>query len=216
MHRGADKVQQDRRSQHSAAGCFVALAASLLMAQVAVAQQAAPQPLPQEQAAPPAPAPIPLKPAPKGLFEAIGRWFDEGTSGFRSHVAGAQTSLDDLNQRAEETRKNIGDTAATMGRNAVGASVTAADATRDAMGAVAKLPMSRIVQGRERCNTAPNGAPDCLAAAETLCRKQGFSTGKSIDFTSAESCPVKAWLGDKQSDGECRTVTFISKAMCQQ
>jgi hypothetical protein len=186
-------------------------AASLLLAQLALAQQAGPPP--QDDAPPP--APTELKPQPRGLFEAIGRWFDEGTSGFRSHVVGAQTSFDEFNQRAAETRKSIGDTATTMSRNAVGASVTAADATRDAMGAVAKLPMSRIVQGRERCNTAPNGAPDCLAAAETLCRKQGFSTGKSVDFTSAESCPVKSWLGDKQSDGECRTVTFISKAMCQ-
>jgi len=197
-----------------AAGCLVALAVPLLIAQTAVAQEAVPQPAPQEQTAQP-PAPMQLKSEPRGLFDAIGRWFDEGTAGFRSHVAGARTSFDEFNQRAEETRKNIGDTATTMSRNAVGAGVTAADATRDAVGAVAKLPMSRIVQGRERCVTAPNGAPDCLAAAETLCRKQGFATGKSVDFTSAESCPVKAWLGDKQSDGECRTVTFISKAMCQ-
>lgn len=197
-----------------AAGCLVALAVPLLIAQTAVAQEAVTQPAPQEQNAQP-PAPMQLKSEPRGLFDAIGRWFDEGSAGFRSHVAGARTSFDEFNQRAEETRKNIGDTATTMSRNAVGAGVTAADATRDAVGAVAKLPMSRIVQGRERCVTAPNGAPDCLAAAETLCRKQGFATGKSVDFTSAESCPVKAWLGDKQSDGECRTVTFISKAMCQ-
>jgi hypothetical protein len=206
----ADKVRRRSGGVRRATACFASLAASLLFVQIAFAQEAAPQ------ADAPPPAPVQTKPEPRGLFEAIGRWFDEGTSGFRSHVTGARTSFDEFNQRAAETRKNIGDTATTMSRNAVGAGVTAADVTRDAMGAVAKLPMSRIVQGRERCITAPNGAPDCLAAAETLCRKQGFSTGKSVDFTSAESCPVKAWLGDKQSDGECRTVTFISKAMCQQ
>jgi hypothetical protein len=207
----ADNVRRRTGDIRRAAACFGSLAASLLFVQIALAQQVAPQP----DAAPTAPAaPVELKPEPRGLFEAIGRWFDEGTAGFRSHVAGARTSFDEFNQRAGETRKNIGDTAATMGRNAVGAGVTAADVTRDAMGAVAKLPMSRIVQGRERCNTASNGAPDCLAAAETLCRKHGFASGKSVDFTSAESCPVKAWLGD-QSEAECRTVTFISKAMCQ-
>ena len=61
---------------------------------------------------------------------------------------------------------------------------------------------------------APNGAPDCLAAAEALCRKQGFTSGKSMDFTSAEQCPPRSWLAGKQ-EAECTTVTFISRAMCQ-
>ena len=185
------------------------LVAPVLLAQIAMAQQTAPPP---ESTNRPLTQP---KSEPRGFFEAIGRWFDEGTAGFRSHVTGAKNSIDEFNQRAEETRKSIGDSAAEMSKNAVGAGITAADATRDAMGAVAKLPMARVVQGRERCMTAPNGAPDCLAAAEALCRKQGYTTGKSVDFTSAESCPVRTWLGGKQSESECTTVTFISRAMCQ-
>jgi hypothetical protein len=188
-------------------------------AQIAAAQQAPPQtaPSPQPQAVPePGAAPVAApRREPRGFFEAIGRWFDEGTAGFRSHLSGAKTSIDEFNQRAEETRKNLGDTATQIGKNALGAGIAATDATRDAMGQVAKLPMARVVQGRERCMTAPNGAPDCIAAAETLCRKQGYSTGKSVDFTSAESCPVRTWLGGKQADGECTTVTFVSRAMCQ-
>ena len=78
-----------------------------------------------------------------------------------------------------------------------------------------KLPLSRVVVGRERCAVAPNGAPDCLAAAETLCRKQGYSSGKSMDFTSAEQCPPRVMLGGRQTEGDCTTVTFISRAMCQ-
>ena len=70
------------------------------------------------------------KPEPRGFFEAIGRWFDEGTAGFRSHVAGAKTSIDEFNQRAEETRKSIGNSAAEISKNAVGAGVAAADVTR--------------------------------------------------------------------------------------
>ena len=80
---------------------------------------------------------------------------------------------------------------------------------------VAKLPLSRVITGRERCAVAPNGAPDCLAAAETLCRKQGYSSGKSMDFTSAEQCPPRVYLSGRQSESDCTTVTFISLAMCQ-
>ena len=61
-------------------------------------------------------------------------------------------------------------------------------------------------------SSSRTGAPDCVAAAEVLCRKHGFTSGKSMDFTSAEECPVRTLLG--QSD-ECTTVTFISRAMCQ-
>lgn len=205
----------------TALAAVIAAFAVVAAAHLAAAQQAQPQQIvpPQQQAVPQpdagsAPA-APPRPESRGLFEAIGRWFDQGTAGFRSHLSGAKTSIDEFNQRAEETRKSIGDSASEFGKNALGAGIAATDATRDAMGQMAKLPMARVVQGRERCMTAPNGAPDCIAAAETLCRKQGFATGKSVDFTSAESCPVRTWLGGRQTEGECTTTTFVSRAMCQ-
>ena len=71
------------------------------------------------------------------------------------------------------------------------------------------------MSGRERCAIAPNGAPDCVAAAEALCRKHGFASGKSMDFTSAEECPARVLLSGRQSEADCTTVTFISRAMCQ-
>jgi hypothetical protein len=80
---------------------------------------------------------------------------------------------------------------------------------------VVKLPATRIMKGNERCTVAPNGAPDCIAAAEALCRKHGFSSGKSLEFTSAEECPARVHLSGRQSEADCRTVTFISRAMCQ-
>jgi hypothetical protein len=70
------------------------------------------------------------------------------------------------------------------------------------------------MSGREKCAVAPNGAPDCLAAAELLCKKHGYASGKSMDFTSAEECPAKVYLGGGPAS-ECHTVTFISRAMCQ-
>ena len=38
---------------------------------------------------------------------------------------------------------------------------------------------------RERCPIAPNGAPDCKAAAEIMCRTKGFATGNSVDYQTA-------------------------------
>ena len=78
-----------------------------------------------------------------------------------------------------------------------------------------KLPTTRVMTGRERCVAAPNGAPDCAVAAEALCRKHGYSSGKTIDFTSAEECPPRAFLSGRPGEAECRTVTFINRAMCQ-
>jgi hypothetical protein len=189
-------------------GALVALAAPLPMVQIAAAQQSI---------APPEANPPTVQPAreSRGLFESIGRWFDQSTAGLRSHLQGANRSFDGLNQRAAATSKDIGNTAVEVGKNAVDAGVNAADVTKDALGTVAKLPLTRVVHGRERCQRAPNGAPDCLAAAETLCRKQGYSTGKSVNFTSAEECPPKVLLSGRQTEEACTTVTFISRAMCQ-
>jgi len=179
-------------------------------AQVSWAQDAAPPPAPPIQPAPPE------KP---GVFESIGRFFDNGASAFRDHLRGAKRRMDELGDDAAANNKAISDQAAKVGqgaadvgKGAADATISAMDATKNAMGAVAKLPAARMMSGRERCITAPNGAPDCVSAAEALCRKHGFTSGKSMDFTSAEECPVKTLLG--QSDN-CTTVTFISRAMCQ-
>ena len=142
--------------------------------------------------APSRPAPPPQKP---GVFESIGRWFDQGASRFRDHLRGAKRKMDDLGDDAAANSKDISDNAAKVGQGAAEVGKGAADATKNAMDAVAKLPTARMMSGRERCANAPNGAPDCLAAAEALCRKHGFASGKSMDFTSAEECPAKTLLG---------------------
>ena len=112
---------QTRSRVRGVVGCLSMLAAPILLAQLAVAQQ---QTVPPSE--PNAPAVVQPRPEPRGFFEAFGRWFEEGTAGFRSHVAGAKTSMDEFNQRAEETRKSIGDSATEMSKNAVGAGVAAA------------------------------------------------------------------------------------------
>jgi hypothetical protein len=161
------------------------------------------------QASEPAPQPPPPQPpAPSGVFESIGRWMDQGAANIRSQMLGAKERMDRIHDEAAANRREFGEKAAEVGKGA-------AEVTKGAVDAVVRLPGARVMSGRERCGTAPNGAPDCISAAEALCRKHGFASGRSMDFTSAEECPARALLQGRQSTEECRTVTFISRAMCQ-
>jgi hypothetical protein len=137
---------------------------------------------------PPAAAPNSM-PGPS-LVDTIGRWFDDGTTNFKSNLQGAQQSFD---QFADQTR----------------------DAAKDATDAVIGLPNTRIVPVRERCAVAGSG-PDCNAAAIVACRSKGFTTGKSLDTQSEQKCPAQVLLrGRAPHDGECRTETFVTRALCQ-
>jgi hypothetical protein len=202
----------ERRGKSNVRSRTGALAAGLVLAlgmPHAAAQDAAPE------AAQTAPAPLPPAQAEEGkgasnpgMFESIGRWLDQGARNFNDHWRGAKARVDDLNDRAAANRKEMNKRAEEMRRGA-------AEVTTGAVEAVAKLPGTRVMSGREHCEVAPNGAPDCIVAAEALCRKHGFASGKSMDFTSAEECPARALLGDRAAAAECKTVTFISRAMCQ-
>lgn len=173
----------------------------------AIAQDAAPPPAaPPTQAAPP--------PEKLGVMESIGRWFDQSAARFNEHLRGAKRKWDELGDDVAANNKELNEKAAAAGKNAAALGKNAAEATQSAVEAVTKLPAARVMSGRERCVTAPNGAPDCVTAAEALCRKHGFATGKSIDFTSAEECSARTLLSRASRD-ECTTVTFISRAMCQ-
>jgi hypothetical protein len=78
------------------------------------------------------------------------------------------------------------------------------------------LPKTNIVSGRERCDTAPNGAPDCRGAIEALCRSKGLAAGKSLDVQSVEKCPARVWISGAQSTaGECRMESYVQRAFCQ-
>jgi hypothetical protein len=153
------------------------------------------------------PSAQPQRSEPRGVFEAIGRFFDQGAANVRSHLRSAKERMDNLGDEAAANRRELGERAAEVGKGA-------AEATKSAVDTMIKLPKARVMTGRERCVTAPNGAPDCVAAAEALCRKHGYASGTSMDFTQAEECPPRALLSGRQS-AECSTVTFISRAMCQ-
>jgi len=92
---------------------------------------------------------------------------------------------------------------------------TTVEGARDAADAVARIPVARAVSGHEKCQPAPNGAPDCVAAATTMCKAKGFGSGKSVDMTTAQVCPAKVYLSGRSTGPECTTETFVSRALCQ-
>src|SRR5262245_49836299 len=171
------------------AGALV-VACAVLLGVCALAQEA--RPPGDIPAAANAPATSdPNSTARPGLVDSVGRWFEDGTTKFKSGLQGAQHSFD---QFADQTR----------------------DAAKDATGAVMGLPNARIVPLRERCALAANGGPDCQAAATTACRGKGFGTGKSLDTQSEQKCSARVLLRARApSDADCSTETFVTRALCQ-
>lgn len=106
-----------------------------------------------------------------------------------------------------------------IGRFFGGATDAAGDVAKgvgDAAGTVARLPLTNVVTGKQICVNAPNGAPDCVAASEALCRAKGFSRGASLDITSAYRCPAAFWAERREpNDKDCVNEAFVSKAVCQ-
>ena len=132
-----------------------------------------------------------------GFFGSIARWFDEQAAHFSS------------------TFKDAGKNVQNFGREAGIAAKTTAESAKDAADAVARIPKARVVTGHENCINAPNGAPDCVAAANAMCKAKGFDSGKSVDMTTAEICPPKVLLSGRSSGPGCRNETFVSRVLCQ-
>jgi hypothetical protein len=137
------------------------------------------------------------KPDHPGFFTRIGRWLDDSYHSMRRGVRGAGDEVDNF------------------GREAGIAAKSTANAAKDAADSLSRLPNVRVVNGHESCPRAANGAPDCVAAANKLCQGHGFASGKSVSMTTAQECPVQVMLGQRAPEaGECRDVTFVSRAIC--
>jgi hypothetical protein len=132
-----------------------------------------------------------------GFFESIGRWFEE------------------QGKKVGSTFKDAGKKVENFGHEAGVAAKTTVEGAKDAAGAVARIPVARVVTGHEKCQNAPNGAPDCVAAATAICKAKGFESGKSADMTTAEVCPAQVYRSGRNSGPGCRTETFVSRALCQ-
>lgn len=128
-------------------------------------------------------------------FDPLGRWID--------------WSMEDFNTRMKAAHGHFvafGE----AGRSAVDAG------PKEFTDSLPKMTTARVVAGRERCEIAPNGAPDCTTAVESMCRSSGFSTGRSLDTQAVQKCPARIWLsGQVPQRGECQTEAFVNRALCQ-
>ena len=91
----------------------------------------------------------------------------------------------------------------------------AMEATKNAAAAIARLPNTRIVEVHEACARAPNGAPDCAAAAATGCRGKGFADGKPLDVRTAERCDPKPLQPGQMPGVHCAREAVVTRAVCQ-
>jgi len=142
-------------------------------------------------------APKGTVPAQPGFFATIGHWFDQTADNFNASV-----------RHIRERFQNIGNEAGVAAKTTV-------DNAKDAADAVGRFPGTRVIPGHEKCRIAPNGAPDCIAAAYAICQAKGFKAGKSVDMTTAEVCPAQVYLAGRNSGPGCHTETFVSRALCQ-
>jgi len=132
-----------------------------------------------------------------GFFATISRWFDQQAANMNSTFMDARKKFDNF------------------GREAVVVAKTTIDGAKDAAGAVARIHNTRVIAGHEKCKNAPNGAPDCVAAANSMCKAKGFDLGRSLDMTTHEVCPPKVLLSGRSSGPECTNETFVSRVLCQ-
>ena len=139
----------------------------------------------------------PPAPEPQGFFAKMGHWFDKGVNNFNSGMQGLRDRFQNFGQEAGVAAR------------------TTVDNTKAAADAMARLPNTRVMRGHEKCKVAPNGAPDCVAAAAKVCKKHGFKDGSSVDMTTAEVCPPQVYLAGRNSGPGCHTETFVSRALCQ-
>jgi hypothetical protein len=151
-------------------------------------------PAPQAPAAPDQAAAQPTEPAASrpenpGLFNEIGKLFDNPSSLWPNlpTLKSPKETIDDFNARA-----------------------------KDATDGLSRLTTpSSVVRGRVACPVA-NGAPDCKAASDKLCQTKGFKEGKSLDTDQAQACSAAALLsGGNREPGNCRTENYVTRALCQ-
>jgi hypothetical protein len=143
---------------------------------------------PASNAAPPAQAPSSNQQP--GFVDAVGRWFEEGAAKFKSQMEDAQEKFGQFGSQARE-------------------------ATKEATGAIVGLPNARVVNARERCLKAPNGAPDCLTAAVTLCAAKVSRPARASILRANKSAPRRASYS-RAARQPARSVRprFLSRARC--
>lgn len=164
----------------------------------------------------------------EGLFDAFGRWWEKSTRDFKAKVdesnakwkqsvdesnAKLKAGVDENNARWRELSRKTEQATKEAAAAQKEATEEFLKAQREAAEAFKNLPNLRMVEGRQVCGIAPNGSPDCQAAAQVICKAKGFATGKSADITTSRKCSARALL--QRDESECRTETVVIKAACQ-
>lgn len=174
--------------------CGVAFAALVLFGLIASfdplrAQSAAPaaEPPPASLAPQPAATTPPATPQPSSRPGLI----DKVGEWLRDSAEGVSSGLKGTQQRLEDLNKGALDT-------------------------LTSIPVAGFASGRSLCPRSANGAPDCYAATEQLCREKGYTAGRSLDTVSAETCNPRIYLpGYQRKPDDCRIDTFVTRAACQ-
>ena len=136
-------------------------------------------------------APAPQSTSQPGFIATVGAWLQDGATRMKSGMQDAQQRFERFGKEAQETTKGVTETMVT-------------------------LPNARMLTGQERCVAAPNGAPDCQAAAASFCRGKGFQTGKIVDTKTEQKCSGRFLLeGRSPNSSDCATEIFVTKAVCQ-
>ena len=146
--------------------------------------------LPQQPAAP-------FKP---GFLHQLGEWWNQGFGDFNTKMKNAKDQLDDLgsSQPAQD------------------ATTATTDALKNAADAVVRLPTTRMFELHDKCQPAPNGAPDCPTAATIACRGKGFSAGKPMGISTSQVCsPAALMSGREPGPGDCHDETYVLGVVCQ-
>jgi len=194
-----------------------------------VASEPLPLPAPPPQAGPALPAatdPPPLvstSPNRPGFFDALGRWVEDSANAAKSGLDSARNAIGNLGGQAGGAAKGAADAATGVAKGAAnaasgaaqGVSSVATGAAKGAADAVTRPLTTRFATGRERCTVAGNGAPDCRAAAEQMCKTAGYAGGSSVDMQSAEKCPARVYLTGVKSPTDCSMEHYVTRAMCQ-
>ena len=139
-------------------------------------------------AAPPSSAPPPAAPSP--LSSSRPGLIDKLGDLLRDSADGVSSTLKDTGQRLQDINKGTVDT-------------------------LTSIPVTGFASGRALCPRSANGAPDCYAATEKLCKDNGYSAGRSLGTETAETCNPRISLpGYKRKDGDCKIETFVTRAAC--
>jgi hypothetical protein len=181
-------------------------------------------PAPQAVPAQEAPAMQEAPRQPEGFFDAFSRWsrdvkakIDEANAKWKASVdetnAKLKAQADETNAKLKQSVEENNARWRELQQRNENAVKEAAAAQKEAAEVLKSLANTKIVEGRQVCEPAANGSPDCQAAAAVICKARGFATGKSADITTSRKCSARALL--ERDASACRTETVVIKAACQ-